>query len=155
MATAQANAAPLDQLLVDVGAGPLRDWLPGRPGVEFIASLVGKPSRVGRRLSTMVDELLCGDSGFILSTSGHIAAIVNPPGNPKASYRVGDEKLADAGEWMQTSSTRTGQLVGRLRRLAHRARRSAEAEPGRTRHYRAGSAGRRARHLYLRELRFH
>ncbi len=34
MATAQANAdnaaAPLDQLLVDVGAGPLRSWLPGR-----------------------------------------------------------------------------------------------------------------------------
>jgi polyhydroxyalkanoate synthase subunit PhaC len=26
---------------------------------------------------------------FVLSTSGHIAALVNPPGNPKASYRVG------------------------------------------------------------------
>lgn len=156
MATAQANAAaPLDQLLVDVGAGPLRCWLPGRPGVEFIASLAGKPRRVGRRLSTMVDEIVGGDSGFILSTSGHIAAIVNPPGNPKASYRGGDEKLADAGQWMRTSSTRTRQPVGRLRRLAHRPRRSAEAEPGRTRHHRAGSAGRRARHLYLRELRFH
>jgi hypothetical protein len=42
MATAQANAAaPLDQVLVDVGAGPLGRWLPGRPGVEFIASLAG------------------------------------------------------------------------------------------------------------------
>jgi hypothetical protein len=59
MATAQANAAaPLDQLLVDVGAGPLRCWPPGRPGVEFIASLAGKPGKVGRRLSTMVSELL-------------------------------------------------------------------------------------------------
>ncbi len=58
MATAQANAAaPLDQLLVDVGAGPLRRWLPGRPGVEFIASVGGKPRKVGRRLSTMVGEL--------------------------------------------------------------------------------------------------
>jgi hypothetical protein len=101
MATAQANAAaPLDQLLVDVGAGPLRCWLPGRPGVEFIASLAGKPRRVGRRLSTLVDEIVGGDSRFILSTSGHIAAIVNPPGNRKASYRGGDEKLADAGQWM-------------------------------------------------------
>jgi polyhydroxyalkanoate synthase subunit PhaC len=27
----------------------------------------------------MVDEILGGDSRFILSTSGHIAAIVNPP----------------------------------------------------------------------------
>jgi len=70
MATAQANAdnaaAPLDQLLIDVGAGPLRRWLPGRPGVEFIASLAGRPRiaslaatprKVGRRLSIMVGEL--------------------------------------------------------------------------------------------------
>ena len=42
MATAQANvAAPLDQLLVDVGAGP------------------------------MVGELIGGDSRFVFSTSGH------------------------------------------------------------------------------------
>ena len=27
------------------------------------------------------------DLRFVLSTSGHIAALVNPPGNPKASYR--------------------------------------------------------------------
>jgi hypothetical protein len=61
MATAQANAdnaaAPLDQLLIDVGAGPLPRWLPGRPGVEFIASLAGRPRKVGRRLSIMVGEL--------------------------------------------------------------------------------------------------
>src|SRR5258708_35057530 len=61
MATAQASAdnaaAPLDQLLVDVGAGPVRRWLPGRPGVEFIASLAGKPGKVGRRVSTMLGEL--------------------------------------------------------------------------------------------------
>jgi polyhydroxyalkanoate synthase subunit PhaC len=53
-------------------------------------------------------QLLGGDSRFVLSTSGHIAAIVNPPGNPKASYRVGDEKLPDAGQWMQTSSAEQG-----------------------------------------------
>jgi hypothetical protein len=61
MATAQANAdnaaAPLDQLLIDVGAGPVRRWLPGRPGVEFTASLAGRPRKVGRRLSIMVGEL--------------------------------------------------------------------------------------------------
>jgi len=53
-------------------------------------------------------QLLGGDSRFVLSTSGHIAAIVNPPGNPKASYRVGDEKIADAGQWMQTSAAEPG-----------------------------------------------
>ena len=29
------------------------------------------------------------DLRFVLSTSGHIAALVNPPDNPKASYRAG------------------------------------------------------------------
>src|SRR5258708_12307689 len=61
MATAQASAdnvaAPLDQLLVDVGGGPVRRWLPGRPGVEFIASLAGQPSKVRRRVSTLLGEL--------------------------------------------------------------------------------------------------
>src|SRR5258708_35424205 len=61
MATAQASAdnvaAPLDQLLVDVGAGPVRRWLPGRPGCEFIARLAGKPSKVRRRVSPLLGEL--------------------------------------------------------------------------------------------------
>jgi hypothetical protein len=57
MATAQANAAAsLDQLLVDAGAGPLRRWLPGHLGVEFIASMAGQPRKVGRRLPTMVGD---------------------------------------------------------------------------------------------------
>lgn len=43
-----------------------------------------------------------------MSTSGHIAAIVNPPGNPKASYRVGEEKLADPGQWMEASCSERG-----------------------------------------------
>ena len=29
------------------------------------------------------------DMRFVLSSSGHIAALVNPPGNPKASFRAG------------------------------------------------------------------
>ena len=33
-------------------------------------------------------QLLGGTTRFVLSTSGHIAALVNPPGNPKASYQV-------------------------------------------------------------------
>ncbi len=31
-------------------------------------------------------QLLSGDSTFALSNAGHIASLVNPPGNPKASY---------------------------------------------------------------------
>ncbi len=40
-------------------------------------------------------QLLGGDTRFVLSTSGHIAALVNPPGNEKANYRVSDEPPGD------------------------------------------------------------
>ena len=33
-------------------------------------------------------QLFGGDTQFVLSTSGHIAAMVNPPGNPKASFQT-------------------------------------------------------------------
>lgn len=40
------------------------------------------------------------DLRFVLSTSGHIAALVNPPGNPKASYRVGACDERDPEGWI-------------------------------------------------------
>jgi poly[(R)-3-hydroxyalkanoate] polymerase subunit PhaC len=47
-------------------------------------------------------RMLGGDTRFILSTSGHIAAIVNPPGNEKASYRVAEEgDHADSQAWLE------------------------------------------------------
>ncbi|MGZ8803361.1 MAG: PHA/PHB synthase family protein [Mycobacterium sp.] len=36
---------------------------------------------------------------FVLSTSGHIAALVNPPGNPKASYRVSTADERNPDHW--------------------------------------------------------
>src|SRR6201999_2409597 len=36
-------------------------------------------------------QLLGGDPRFLLSTSGHVAAMVNPPGNPKARYHMAAE----------------------------------------------------------------
>ena len=39
-------------------------------------------------------QLLGGESEFVLSSSGHIQAIVNPPGNPKSSYCTGDGRAA-------------------------------------------------------------
>jgi polyhydroxyalkanoate synthase len=53
-------------------------------------------------------QLLGGDSRFILSTSGHIAALVNPPGNPKASYQVNKENPADPQQWLKTAHTEHG-----------------------------------------------
>jgi polyhydroxyalkanoate synthase len=52
--------------------------------------------------------LLGGDSRFVLSTSGHIAALVNPPGNPKASYQVNKTSPADPQAWLSTAETRQG-----------------------------------------------
>ncbi|BBX99519.1 hypothetical protein [Mycobacterium seoulense] len=39
----------------------------------------------------------------MLSTSGHIAALVNPPGNPKASYRTGPVDAEDPQRWLESS----------------------------------------------------
>jgi poly(3-hydroxyalkanoate) synthetase len=43
------------------------------------------------------------DLRFVLSSSGHIAALVNPPGNPRASYRVGAADEPDPAAWLQTA----------------------------------------------------
>jgi poly(3-hydroxyalkanoate) synthetase len=43
------------------------------------------------------------DNRYVLSTSGHIVALVNPPGNPKASYRTGQVDAEDPQEWLDTA----------------------------------------------------
>jgi polyhydroxyalkanoate synthase len=54
-------------------------------------------------------RMLGGYTRFVLSTSGHIAAIVNPTGNPKASYRVAEEgEHGDADAWLATAEKRPG-----------------------------------------------
>ena len=52
--------------------------------------------------------LLGGDARFVLSTSGHIAALVNPPGNPKASYRLNPDNPAEAQRWLEGAATHQG-----------------------------------------------
>jgi polyhydroxyalkanoate synthase subunit PhaC len=46
-------------------------------------------------------QLLGGPSTFILSNAGHIASLVNPPGNPKATYYTGPKPGADPEEWLR------------------------------------------------------
>jgi polyhydroxyalkanoate synthase len=53
-------------------------------------------------------QLLGGESRFVLSTSGHIAALVNPPGNPKATYRVRPDTPADPKAWLAGAQTVQG-----------------------------------------------
>src|SRR4051812_40633662 len=57
-------------------------------------------------------QLLSGDTRFVLSRSGHIQALVNPPGRAgaesRSSYRVTDEPPFDAEAWAQAAPTRPG-----------------------------------------------
>ncbi|HLM07075.1 MAG TPA: alpha/beta fold hydrolase [Blastococcus sp.] len=53
-------------------------------------------------------QLLGGDSRFVLSTSGHIASLVNPPGNPKSTFQVAEKTPADPKEWLDSAETVQG-----------------------------------------------
>jgi polyhydroxyalkanoate synthase len=53
-------------------------------------------------------RLLGGKPRFILSTSGHIAAMVNPPGNEKARYQLADDNPDNPSEWLRRAETRHG-----------------------------------------------
>ena len=50
-------------------------------------------------------QLLGGRPRFLLSTSGHIAAMVNPPGNDKARYQIAKECPEDPQEWLRRAET--------------------------------------------------
>jgi polyhydroxyalkanoate synthase subunit PhaC len=50
-------------------------------------------------------QLLSGRQRFVLSTSGHVAAMVNPPGNAKASYQMAKECPEDPQEWLRRAET--------------------------------------------------
>jgi len=53
-------------------------------------------------------QLLGGKTRFVLSSSGHIAALVNPAGNKKSGYQASDDVSADAESWQSTAATVRG-----------------------------------------------
>lgn len=58
-------------------------------------------------------QLLGGQSRFVLSTSGHIASLVNPPGNPRSTFRVSPDDAAvstppSADGWLSVATTVKG-----------------------------------------------
>ena len=52
--------------------------------------------------------LLGGKTEFVLSTSGHIAALVNPPTNPKASFRHSGSLPGNPQEFLDTAEPHQG-----------------------------------------------
>lgn len=53
-------------------------------------------------------QLIGGEPTFVLSGGGHIQHLVNPPGNPKARYRIGPRPGADPDEWLASSEQHQG-----------------------------------------------
>lgn len=89
---------------------------------------------------------MTGDVRFVLSNSGHIQALVNPPGNPRASYLTNEDNPDDVEEWYASASRnagswwedwarwtaeRSGDLRPRPRRLGNRTHPVLDAAPGR------------------------
>ena len=57
--------------------------------------------------SYQATRLLGGDVRYVLSSGGHVAGIVNPPG-PKAWYEAADSNPADAASWREGATRQAG-----------------------------------------------
>src|SRR6202022_445071 len=53
-------------------------------------------------------QLMGGPSTFVLSNSGHIASLINPPGNPKAHFFAGPKPGGDPDEWRAHAERHAG-----------------------------------------------
>jgi polyhydroxyalkanoate synthase len=53
-------------------------------------------------------QLLGGTVRFALSTSGHIASMVNPPSNPKATFRTASSNPAEPRDWLAEAVVEKG-----------------------------------------------
>lgn len=53
-------------------------------------------------------QLVGGPSTFVLSNAGHIASLINPPGNPKAHYFAGPEPGGDPDDWLSRAERHQG-----------------------------------------------
>jgi polyhydroxyalkanoate synthase subunit PhaC len=98
-------------------------------------------------------QLLGGSTRFVLSTRGHIAALVNPPGNPKATYHTNDENTSDAKVWLKGAETHQGTWWTDVAAWLDERCGKPEAGTGPARLGPACTARRRPRHLCLRQVR--
>jgi polyhydroxyalkanoate synthase len=53
-------------------------------------------------------RLLKGPMQFVLTSTGHIQSIVNPPDNPKARYYVNPDLSLSADQWLETATPTPG-----------------------------------------------
>jgi polyhydroxyalkanoate synthase len=53
-------------------------------------------------------QLFGGQGEFVVSNSGHVQSILNPPGNPKSRFMTGSDLPVEAQEWMQAANEQAG-----------------------------------------------
>ena len=90
-------------------------------------------------------QLFGGKVEFVLSSSGHIQSILNPPGNPKARYQTNDSLAGKPLEWQENATKHTdswwlhwqawqAERAGKLKKaptvLGNKTYAAAEAAPG-------------------------
>jgi poly[(R)-3-hydroxyalkanoate] polymerase subunit PhaC len=81
------GAVDLDNYIVAASADHIVDW----------------------RNAYRATQLLGGESRFVLSTSGHIQALINPPSpESRASYRVSESNPPETEQWEATAVTHRG-----------------------------------------------
>ena len=88
-------------------------------------------------------HMLGGESRFVLSTAGHIAALVNPPTNPKSNFRINEALPESAEQWQAGAVTHPGSWwTDHIAWLADRSgeRKDAPTSLGSDRHSPSGKA---------------
>jgi polyhydroxyalkanoate synthase subunit PhaC len=53
-------------------------------------------------------QLLGGSCEFVLTSTGHVQSIINPPGNPRASFHTGGELGVDPDGWLASAKKHQG-----------------------------------------------
>ena len=92
------------------------------------------------------NELLAGDTTFVLGASGHIAGVINPPARKKRNYWVGGARGPDPVRWFETAQSvpgswwpewgkwleaQAGAMVPAMKSLGSRKYKPIEPAPGR------------------------
>jgi polyhydroxyalkanoate synthase subunit PhaC len=128
----------LDNLLAEAGALTVLDTPVDLGAIDVPAYVVAGMNDhiVPWENAYRSGQLLGGDTRFVLSTSGHIQALINPPGpDSRASYHVGEDRAAPArGSWwpdyVAWLDERSGADRPARRKLGSRRHRALAKAPG-------------------------
>jgi len=89
------------------------DALPGRPDLSRVKLDTFVTAGVNDHITPWqscyaTTQMVGGRSTFVLSNAGHIQSMVNPPGNPKASYFTNSKHPSDGEEWRSHARKHSG-----------------------------------------------